>query len=164
MKNKILLINALLILLFFNYSIYKQEKHIEEGILVLFELAPIDPRSLMQGDYMTLRYKMASEIRSALPDIDNESVLEQPQAVIELDTNNVAQFLHLQKKVDTLIDGQISVPLNYKNVILNLSLTTSYLFEEGQAKHFEQAKYGVFKYKDGKFILINLADENFVIL
>ncbi|MFX7329222.1 GDYXXLXY domain-containing protein, partial [Acinetobacter baumannii] len=34
----------------------QKEMLLKEGQLVLLPLAPVDPRSLMQGDYMALRY------------------------------------------------------------------------------------------------------------
>ncbi len=48
-------LNLLLVLVAFNYSVYTKEKTLEAGTLVLLELAPVDPRSLMQGDYMVLK-------------------------------------------------------------------------------------------------------------
>ena len=39
-----------------NLSIRDKEGVLADGRLVLFQLRPVDPRSLMQGDYMILRY------------------------------------------------------------------------------------------------------------
>ena len=56
-QSRILIITNLLLLLgYLNWSIYQKEQTLRDGQLVLFELAPVDPRSLMQGDYMSLRY------------------------------------------------------------------------------------------------------------
>ena len=44
-------LGLLLILLAVNWSIYKQEQVLAQGKTVLLKLAPVDPRSLMQGDY-----------------------------------------------------------------------------------------------------------------
>lgn len=56
----LIIINLLLLLGYFNWSIYQKEQTLRDGQLVLFELAPVDPRSLMQGDYMNLRYREAT--------------------------------------------------------------------------------------------------------
>ena len=54
-QSRILIITNLLLLLgYLNWSIYQKEQTLRDGQLVLFELAPVDPRSLMQGDYMYL--------------------------------------------------------------------------------------------------------------
>ena len=63
-QSRILIITNLLLLLgYLNWSIYQKEQTLRDGQLVLFELAPVDPRSLMQGDYMSLRYREASHRR-----------------------------------------------------------------------------------------------------
>ena len=56
--------NLILVLLYINYSVQSKEKLLTNGKIVFFELAPVDPRSLMQGDYMLLRYKMLEDIQA----------------------------------------------------------------------------------------------------
>ena len=58
----IILLNLVLLLIYFNYSVVKKEELLKNAQFVLFELAPVDPRSLIQGDYMTLRYKILDNI------------------------------------------------------------------------------------------------------
>ena len=61
-QSRILIITNLLLLLgYLNWSIYQKEQTLRDGQLVLFELAPVDPRSLMQGDYMSLRLFLGAE-------------------------------------------------------------------------------------------------------
>ena len=56
--SRILIIaNLILLLGYFNWSVYQKEQTLKEGQLVLLQLAPVDPRSLMQGDYMGLTIK-----------------------------------------------------------------------------------------------------------
>ena len=51
--SRILIIaNLILLLGYFNWSVYKKEQTLKDGQLILLQLAPVDPRSLMQGDYM----------------------------------------------------------------------------------------------------------------
>ena len=47
-----------IVLLLINYSIYQREQHIAHGQTVYVQLAPVDPRSLMQGDYMALDFEL----------------------------------------------------------------------------------------------------------
>ncbi|WP_351125065.1 GDYXXLXY domain-containing protein, partial [Shewanella sp. T24-MNA-CIBAN-0130] len=56
------IIAALVILAGINYKIFQQEQLLANGEIILFELAPVDPRSLMQGDYMALNYDIARVI------------------------------------------------------------------------------------------------------
>ena len=64
MRKGIVIVAGLIILALANYSIYSRERLLTEGNLVLLQLAPVDPRSLMQGDYMALRMQAANDLRS----------------------------------------------------------------------------------------------------
>jgi uncharacterized membrane-anchored protein/uncharacterized membrane protein len=50
---------ALLQIGFLGYQTFANEKLLSEGTAVRLELAPIDPRSLLQGDYVTLNYMIS---------------------------------------------------------------------------------------------------------
>jgi uncharacterized membrane-anchored protein len=68
--SKTLALVALLIILgLVNWSIAGKEKALTEGKIVYLELAPVDPRSLMQGDYMALHFHLADEVYDTLPKI-----------------------------------------------------------------------------------------------
>ena len=58
----VLAVNLILVLLFFTFSVIQKETLIGEGTEVLLRLAPVDPRSLMQGDYMALNYQVFDKI------------------------------------------------------------------------------------------------------
>src|SRR5690606_4235060 len=49
-----------------NAGIYQREQILAHGKSVILALAPVDPRSLMQGDYMALRFQVADDVRTAL--------------------------------------------------------------------------------------------------
>ncbi len=166
MKNKIIFANMLLILFLFNYSIVKNEQHKEEGVTVYFELAPRDPRSLLQGDYMALNYEIIHDITKACLEWEKQGrhVPSQVQAYIQIDEKKIGNFVSL--KIDGAEHGksEILLPFKFHENKVILSLSKSYFFEEGQAKTFEKAKYGVFKYAHEKLLLVHLADENRKIL
>lgn len=64
-KTTIIIIATLVVvLLLFVKAVMNKENTIKEGKFVLLELAPVDPRSLMQGDYMELNYAITREGRS----------------------------------------------------------------------------------------------------
>ena len=66
MRKWLILLCAPLILAVVNLAIWQNERLIKQGETLLLELAPVDPRSLMQGDYMALRFAMADAIRQQL--------------------------------------------------------------------------------------------------
>ncbi|WP_319022245.1 GDYXXLXY domain-containing protein, partial [Proteus mirabilis] len=53
-----ILLCGALVLAFVNAAIWQKEALIGTGTTVYVELAPVDPRSLMQGDYMRLAFAL----------------------------------------------------------------------------------------------------------
>ncbi len=161
MRNKIIFVNTLLILLFFNYSILQNENHKKEGVTVYLELVPRDPRSLLQGDYMALNYKIITDITKACLEWERQGkhVSPQVQAYLQIDENMIGNFVSLQIDAVEHEKNEILLPFKFHKNRVILSLSKSYFFEEGQAKTFEKATYGVFKYAQGKLLLVHLADE-----
>ena len=46
-----------------NAGIWQKETLIANGRPIYIELAPVDPRSLMQGDYMALAFPLPEDLR-----------------------------------------------------------------------------------------------------
>ena len=62
MKKCLLWGTTLLVLAAVNYLIVEKERILSSGKTVLLHLAPTQHRSLMQGQYMQLRYALADEV------------------------------------------------------------------------------------------------------
>ena len=86
----IILINLIILLGLFNNSILQKEELLTDGQLVLLELAPVDPRSLMQGDYMRLRYAISDNINS-------DSISKRGFCVVKLEENGIAKKVRIQE-------------------------------------------------------------------
>jgi len=91
----ILWLVLLLILGMTNWSIFEKEQLLANGQVVLLKLAPVDPRSLIQGDYMALRYALAD-------DIDTNDWPNRGRLVIKLDPSNVATIQRLYNPAQPL--------------------------------------------------------------
>ncbi len=156
-KLLLILLNLILLLVFFNNSIIKKEKILSEGQLILLELAPVDPRSLMQGDYMTLRYKISEGI-------ELDSISKRGYVVVQLQSTGLAYKVRLQKAKTPINDNEYLI--EYTSGERNMSIgAESFFFQEGQADKFEKAKYGGIKVdKDGNSILIGLYDESLKVI
>uniref|UniRef100_UPI004049ECE3 GDYXXLXY domain-containing protein n=1 Tax=Flavobacterium sp. TaxID=239 RepID=UPI004049ECE3 len=156
-KNKwyFILINLILLLFFFNKSIVEKEKILAEGTLVLLKLAPFDPRSLMQGDYMRLNYEISNNLNR------NERH-KRGFCIIELDENGVGSNIRCQKDNSPIEEGEYAIPYTTDDWSINIG-AESYFFEEGQADKYEKAEYGGLKIDlSGNVILVGLYDENFI--
>ena len=127
-----------------------------EGQTVYLDLRPVDPRALMLGDYMRLRY--TEERVPEGRDIDD--LPPKGAFVMTLNENKVGTFSHLESNAQIASN---QVRFNYTRT--NRSLTFGaprFYFENGTAETYENARYGVFKVSPtGKAILVDLADEEF---
>ena len=149
----IILLNLVLLLIYFNYSVANKEKLLKDGQLVLLELAPVDPRSLMQGDYMALRYKISE-------DISSENIPKRGFCVVRLDSSVIAYKIRFQKDITPLNEGEHLIGYASPDK-WNVNIgAESFFFQEGQAENYEKAKYGGVKIdKEGNSLLIGLYDE-----
>jgi uncharacterized membrane-anchored protein len=149
----VILLNLIFLLAYFNNTVAKKEELLEDGKLILLELAPVDPRSLMQGDYMQLRYKISQAL-------SHDSVPMRGFCVVGLDSNGVATKERLQADLTPLAEGEYLIEYTAENKwSINIG-AESFFFQEGQAKKYENAKYGGVKIdKEGNSLLIGLYDD-----
>ena len=150
----IILVNLPLLLGYFNFSIFEKEKTLKNGQLILLKLAPVDPRSLMQGDYMTLRYEISEGT-------DVKNLSKRGYCVVKLNQYNVAEKVRFQKEQKPLNAGEFLIRYSASDS-WNVNIgAESYFFQEGEAEKFEKAKYGGLKTDDkGNSVLIGLYNEN----
>ena len=152
MKNIIFFCATILALVAVPFLIISKESTLAEGRTMLLRLAPRDPRSLMQGDYMVLRYAMANAISSK--ELESKGCL-----VVALDTNNVASFVRVHKG-EKLQDGEHL--LAYRNRGGLRLGAESFMFQEGNAEIYTRAWYGELKVdKEGSSVLVGLCWDNF---
>ncbi len=153
LKWVLILLNLIVAIFLFNRSVADKEQILENGTLVLLQLAPVDPRSLMQGDYMRLNYAISQ-------DFNSENNPKKGYCVLRIDTNGVAYKVRVQKNKTPLAEGEYLIEYRYANWQLNIG-AESYFFQEGKGAQYENAKYGGLKIDNhGNSILIGLYDES----
>jgi uncharacterized membrane-anchored protein len=144
------LLATILVLAAVNYSIHAKEQIIRHGEPLYLELAPVDPRSLMQGDYMALRFTLATQIEAALP---LDSVPAVPSMSVALDDRRIARL------AASGAAGSLKIRYRIHDGRVWLG-TNAYFFEEGAAARFAGARYGEFKVDraTGEAVLVALRD------
>ncbi len=148
----VILANLIILIVLFNRSIIKKETTLSDGKLVLLKLAPVDPRSLIQGDYMRLRYGIARS--------NADSIAKRGYCVIKLDSNGVAARVRFQGESKPLNDQEYLIKYTAGDWNVNIG-AESFFFQEGEGEKFEKAAYGALKIDSkGNSILIGLYDEN----
>ncbi|HEY6720777.1 MAG TPA: GDYXXLXY domain-containing protein [Burkholderiales bacterium] len=168
MRSAIAIISCVAVLALVNFSIVGKERQLESGKVVYLELAPVDPRSLMQGDYMALRFKIANAARPAMDRAEPGGVrrFARPgdlaaadgRIVVALDPSSIATYRRLD-------DGTPPAPneilLRYRVREGQIKFATNaFFFQEGSAKRYEGARYGEFRVApDGELLLTGLRDK-----
>ena len=139
-----------------NYSIWQKQTLIATGQKVFVELAPADPRSLMQGDFMRLNYRVWNN-QAALV-VDRSLAAPRPYLVLQLDALGVAQLIRTDQGNTPLANGEIKIELTPKDGGWML-VSDAWFFAEGDAKRWAAAKYGEFRVlPSGQALLVGLAD------
>ncbi|MFD2205637.1 GDYXXLXY domain-containing protein [Kiloniella antarctica] len=154
MRVKIMIALSVIVLVILNYAVYDKEQIIENGETVLLELAPADPRSLIQGDYMRLRYEIERIFtgNTTIPEAKSSHLIIKPN------TQRIAVFQRFDDGTPLSDDEKrLYYHLKYGRIRI---VPDSFFFQEGHADKYNNAKYGVFKFDDkGNHILVGLVDQ-----
>lgn len=147
-----LLASLLAVLLVANASIWQKEVLIRGGRPVFVELAPVDPRSLMQGDYMRLNFNLPGEPAEAGGGLLRS---QRPHVIVRLDPRGVATPLRLDDGTPPSAD-ELRIELTPKDGRWIL-VTDAWFFAEGEAERWSRAKYGEFRVDaQGRALLVGL--------
>ena len=138
-----------------NGLIYQKEQTLTHGRQVFLKLAPIDPRSLMQGDYMRLGYDLANQLRATKLPSDGH-------LIVQLDAQGIGTKARLADD-KPLAANETLLRYRYRKG-LRLG-AESFFFQEGQAAIYEKAKYGELRVDaSGDSVLVGLRGDNLEVL
>ncbi|MDH5465237.1 MAG: GDYXXLXY domain-containing protein [Thiovulaceae bacterium] len=147
-KTSLLVFGSVLIFVVINGIIWQKEHHIANAIEVKIGLQPLDPRSIMQGDYMRLRYDFLKLKTKGLPksgllkiNLDHENFITKitPYNNEELKKNEY--LIQFSKK-------------RYNRVHI---AAESFMFEEGKGDYYAKATHAkLLITKDGATLLKGL--------
>ena len=159
MRRLVIAATGILILIVANIAIVQKQTLLASGRSVLLELAPVDPRSLMQGDYMALRFKVANDAFLSR----DPSTLEDGRLVLTVDDRNVAKFTRLD---DGRALGAQEILIRYRVRAGSPKFATNaFFFQEGDAGLYSTARYGEFKVSpSGDAILVAMRDDKLELL
>ena len=151
-------LGALLVLGAVNAAIVGKERVRRVGEIVYLPLEPVDPRSLLQGDYMALRFGLVREIERRNGGGDKtEPTTHEGQVALAQVTLDDQRIASLAPQGATA-----SLKLRYRirggHVWLG---TNAFFFEEGSAERFTGARYGEFRVDrdSGEAVLVGLRND-----
>ena len=138
-----------------NVAIWQKEDLIANGQPVFVRMAPADPRSLMQGDYMRLDFRMPPEVQADLGGLLDKA---RPHVVARRDAKNIATLLRVHKGEPLAADElRIELTPAHGDWIL---VSDAWSFAEGQAERWAAARYGEFRVDaKGRALLVGLRGE-----
>lgn len=169
-----------------NYKVQQFEDVLATGKPVVLKIAPADPRSLMQGDYMVLNYAILSEFQQSQVLSESNESLDSNEPIdtvesnettgidesspsgkkayilVHLDKNHVATFCEKQSEIPTDFKHctpNVYLPIRYKGWLPELP-SQDYFFAEGKGEHYAQAEYAEYRFKDGILLLARLLDKD----
>lgn len=129
----------------------RKERLRDHGAVVFLELASRDPRSLMQGDYMTLDFQIERDLRGA-PEREG-------QFVVRLDARGVASFVRFVHPEQSAPPDERLLRYRQRGGRPRIG-PESFFFQEGDAGRYARARYaGLRVAADGETLLVGLLDE-----
>jgi uncharacterized membrane-anchored protein len=136
-------------------AIWQKQELIARGQPVFVALAPVDPRSLMQGDYMRLNFA----VPPALFDMPPSATAERPKVVARRDARGVAALHRVATPGEVLGADEFLFELTPKGGGWIL-VSDAWFFREGDAERWEKARFGEFRVMpDGRALLVGMADD-----
>jgi uncharacterized membrane-anchored protein len=135
-----------------NVGIWQKEQLIGNSRSIFVELAPVDPRSIMQGDYMALNFRLPriSDMEAGLPDID-----ETRKVVAIVDERGIATMPRLHAG-EALAEGEFLIELVRRERGWTM-VSDAWHFKEGEADRWAKARYGEFRVDGtGRALLVGL--------
>jgi len=147
--------------LLFGWSVRQKEQLLNSGSSIMLALRPVDPRSLMQGDYMILRLDVEEAIAGALRGKEHESRLK-GVAFIAPDSDGVYHFVGLEEDGPPQGDGPLPLRLVYRGKKRGVLVGSgSFFFQEGHGQAYEQARFVEMRVDpEGNALITRLLDEN----
>lgn len=159
-RHLLLVIGLAVALIVINLGIASRERLLRDGDIVFLQLAPVDPRSLMQGDYMALDFAIAQDVRAALGDDVLSDGHHDGYAVLALAADRTSNFVREQPGVEPLSPGEIALRYRLRGGQPRI-VTNAWFFPEGQADRYQPARYGELRIgADGEALLVALRDAN----
>ena len=180
MQKMLPLVLATLSIILFGLMIARHEWHLAHSDHIYVKLQPVDPRSLIQGDYMALNYDLyfggkPPQATSTDVQIAQDRTTENLEREYFIDQASILSYVLLDAQhrvIRTSFNPDLLTmyPNSSTKLILKNSENTfdglypaarSYLFAEGLEACYRDAQYAALKVKkNGQPLLVGLVGEN----
>ncbi len=147
---------ALVVLGTINVLAYQREELAANGQVVFLELAPVDPRSLLQGDYMRLRYALARNLPT--------NAARDGVVVVQLDEKRIARTARVYDPQTPLAAQEILLAYHQRERDVRIG-PESFFFQEGHGANYSAARYAELRVSaTGDVALVGLRGKDLQVL
>jgi len=147
-----IIVSAVAVIAAVNVGIWQKETLIAQGRPVFIELGPVDPRSLMQGDYMRIAFRLPPDMLRTLA---LRKASTRPRVVGRIDARGVVELKRLDQG-EPLASGEIAIELTRRGNGWTV-VTDAWYFKEGEAERWARARFGEFRVDaDGRALLVGM--------
>ena len=149
--------------LLFSWSVLQKERLLAAGDSVILALRPVDPRSLMQGDYMILRFALEDDIREIIRNnssdgSSNERAWARGTAVVAADADSVFRLKRLDDG-SPLATGEKRLVFRSGEYAVQVG-SGAFFFQEGHGRVYEKARFALLRVDEsGNCLISRLLDE-----
>ena len=144
-----------------NFTILQRETLLRDGQVLLLELAPVDPRSLMQGDYMALRFAVSQKLG---PADAGDTAVKEGYVVVKRDARNIGTFERIYRDGELLATNESRVHYRIRKRDVRI-VTNAYFFQEGTAGEYSKARFGELRVAaNGDALLTGMRDKDLNLL
>ncbi len=134
---------------FIGYQTMSNENLLENGTSIKLELQPLDPRSLLQGDYVQLRYTISSPDQ-ARSELDQMHGQKRVKVVLRPGDNGLHEFDRFYREGETLQAGEVVMTgrtSGWRSIVYGIE---SYFVPEGTGLEVERtARYAIVRVGSG---------------
>lgn len=137
-------------------SIRSAEQVLRHGREVILELAPVDPRAFLTGDYMVLNLAVAGQLP---PQGDDGLPLHDRYVVVRPDERGIARLVRTTDGPDAAGEDDVALLARHRPRGWRVG-TDAYYFPEGQGLQYQSARYGHYRVSPrGEMLLTGLLDD-----
>jgi uncharacterized membrane-anchored protein len=159
MRKLLLWLAGLFVVSSFGFMIVQKESLLRSGQTVYLALQPVDPRSLMQGDYMALNYAVMNKLNHDHLDEKGFRPFPSGRIVIQLDDRHVGTFARYEK-ADPPGPGEHWLRYHHDGWQAVIG-AESYFIPEGSGQTYAKAAYAELKLEpDGSPLMVGLCDSD----
>ena len=136
-------------------TVVARERILDQGRIVLVALTPVDPRSLMQGDYMRLRFAIDLELAESGHEASSPPAA---YAHLALDAQDRASLIGVSAALPSAVTSAVAVGIRPRGGQVTIG-AHAFFFQGGRARAYESARWGEFRVApDGTALLTHLRD------